>query len=64
MVVILKLAKRSQSVVVYPVTLVHKQIPEYTSLERMGKNRGGKMYLAFLPVHHLRMISIYLLKTY
>lgn len=30
------------------VTLVHKQITEYTSLERMVKNRGGKMYLDFL----------------
>jgi bifunctional non-homologous end joining protein LigD len=30
------------------VTLVHKQIPEYTSLERMVKNRDGKMYLDFL----------------
>lgn len=30
------------------VTLVHKQIPEHTSLERMVKNRGGKMYLDFL----------------
>lgn len=30
------------------VTLVHKQIPEYTSLERMVRNRGGKMYLDFL----------------
>lgn len=30
------------------VTQVHKQIPEYTSLERMVKNRGGKMYLDFL----------------
>ncbi|MCQ6958417.1 DNA ligase D [Mucilaginibacter aquariorum] len=30
------------------VSLVHKQIPEYTSLERMVKNRGGKMYLDFL----------------
>jgi bifunctional non-homologous end joining protein LigD len=30
------------------VTLVHKEIPEYTSLERMVKNRGGKMYLDFL----------------
>lgn len=30
------------------VTLVHKQIPEFTSLERMVKNRGGKMYLNFL----------------
>jgi bifunctional non-homologous end joining protein LigD len=30
------------------VTLVHKQIPEFTSLERMVRNRGGKMYLDFL----------------
>jgi bifunctional non-homologous end joining protein LigD len=30
------------------VTLVQKQIPEYTTLERMVKNRGGKMYLDFL----------------
>jgi exodeoxyribonuclease III len=30
------------------VTLVHKQIPEYTTLERMVRNRGGKMYLDFL----------------
>jgi bifunctional non-homologous end joining protein LigD len=30
------------------VSLVHQQIPEYTSLERMVKNRGGKMYLDFL----------------
>jgi bifunctional non-homologous end joining protein LigD len=30
------------------VNLVHQQIPEYTSLERMVKNRGGKMYLEFL----------------
>ena len=30
------------------VTLVHKQIPEYTTLERMVKNRAGKMYLDFL----------------
>jgi exodeoxyribonuclease III len=30
------------------VTLVHKQIPEYTTLERMVKNRDGKMYLDFL----------------
>jgi exodeoxyribonuclease III len=30
------------------VTVVHKQIPEYTTLERMVKNRGGKMYLDFL----------------
>jgi exodeoxyribonuclease III len=30
------------------VTLVHKQIPGFTTLERMVKNRGGKMYLDFL----------------
>ncbi|MES2267696.1 MAG: DNA ligase D [Bacteroidota bacterium] len=30
------------------VNIVHDQIPEYTSLERMIKNRGGKMYLDFL----------------
>jgi len=30
------------------VTLVQKQIPEYTTLERMVKNRSGKMYLDFL----------------
>lgn len=30
------------------VTLVQKQIPTYTTLERMVKNRGGKMYLDFL----------------
>jgi bifunctional non-homologous end joining protein LigD len=30
------------------VNIVHQQIPEYTSLERMIKNRGGKMYLDFL----------------
>jgi bifunctional non-homologous end joining protein LigD len=30
------------------VSLVHKQIPDYTSLERQIKNRGGKMYLDFL----------------
>jgi bifunctional non-homologous end joining protein LigD len=30
------------------VSLVHQQIPKYTSLERMVKNRGGKMYLDFL----------------
>jgi len=27
---------------------VHKQIPEFTSIERMVKNRGGKMYIDFL----------------
>jgi bifunctional non-homologous end joining protein LigD len=30
------------------VNIVHKQLPDYTSLERMVKNRGGKMYLDFL----------------
>jgi bifunctional non-homologous end joining protein LigD len=30
------------------VILVQKQIPEYTTLERMVKKRGGKMYLDFL----------------
>jgi len=30
------------------VNLVHHQIPEYTSLERIIKNRQGKMYLDFL----------------
>ena len=30
------------------VTLVHKQIPRYTSLERMVSTRKGKMYLDFL----------------
>ena len=30
------------------VNLVHQQIPDYTSLERMVKNRNGKMYLDFL----------------
>lgn len=30
------------------VQIVHKEIPDYTSLERMIKNRKGKMYLDFL----------------
>jgi len=30
------------------VSIVHKQIPDYTSLERMIANRKGKMYLDFL----------------
>jgi bifunctional non-homologous end joining protein LigD len=30
------------------VDIVHQQIPEYTSLERMVANRKGKMYLDFL----------------
>ncbi len=30
------------------VKLVHREIPDYTSLERMVSNRNGKMYLDFL----------------
>jgi len=30
------------------VDIVHKQLPEYTTLERMVANRKGKMYLDFL----------------
>jgi bifunctional non-homologous end joining protein LigD len=30
------------------VNIVHKQIPDYTTLERMVANRKGKMYLDFL----------------
>lgn len=30
------------------VTRVHREIPDYTSLERQIKNRNGKMYLDFL----------------
>lgn len=30
------------------VTIVHKQIPGYTSIERLTAKRGGKMYLDFL----------------
>lgn len=30
------------------VNLVHQQVPEFTSLERMVANRNGKMYLDFL----------------
>jgi bifunctional non-homologous end joining protein LigD len=30
------------------VNLVHKRIPDYTSVERLIKNRDGKMYLDFL----------------
>jgi bifunctional non-homologous end joining protein LigD len=30
------------------VDIVHQQIPDYTTLERMVKNRNGKMYLDFL----------------
>lgn len=30
------------------VSIVHEQLPEFTSMERMIKNRNGKMYLDFL----------------
>ena len=30
------------------VNIVHQQIPEFTTLERIVKNRNGKMYLDFL----------------
>jgi bifunctional non-homologous end joining protein LigD len=30
------------------VSIVHEQLPGYTSMERQIKNRGGKMYLDFL----------------
>ncbi len=30
------------------VTMVHQEIPEYTSIERMISNRDGRMYLDFL----------------
>lgn len=30
------------------VSVVHSQLPDFTSLERQIKNRGGKMYLDFL----------------
>lgn len=30
------------------VTLIHEQLPEFTSIERAVKNRKGKMYLDFL----------------
>ena len=30
------------------VTIVHNQLPDFTSMERQIKNRGGKMYLDFL----------------
>jgi bifunctional non-homologous end joining protein LigD len=30
------------------VSIVHRELPDFTSLERMIKNRGGKMYLDFL----------------
>jgi bifunctional non-homologous end joining protein LigD len=30
------------------VSLVHQQLPDFTSMERHIKNRGGKMYLDFL----------------
>ncbi len=30
------------------VSIVHQQLPDFTSMERQIKNRGGKMYLDFL----------------
>jgi bifunctional non-homologous end joining protein LigD len=30
------------------VSIVHERLPDFTSLERMIKNRKGKMYLDFL----------------
>jgi bifunctional non-homologous end joining protein LigD len=30
------------------VSIVHEQLPDFTSMERQIKNRGGKMYLDFL----------------
>jgi bifunctional non-homologous end joining protein LigD len=30
------------------VSIVHQQLPEFTSMERQIKNRNGKMYLDFL----------------
>jgi bifunctional non-homologous end joining protein LigD len=30
------------------VTIVHNELPDFTSMERQIKNRGGKMYLDFL----------------
>ncbi len=40
--------EQSQMFAKIVVQLVHKQIPDYTSLERMVANRKGKMYLDFL----------------
>ena len=39
------------------VQLVHKQIPDYTSLERMVSNRKGKMYLDFLQNRPGRLLQ-------
>jgi bifunctional non-homologous end joining protein LigD len=39
---------QSQMFAKWIVTLVHQQVPEYTTLERMVSNRHGKMYLDFL----------------
>ncbi|MDR6460456.1 bifunctional non-homologous end joining protein LigD [Chryseobacterium vietnamense] len=42
------------------VTLVHKEIPEFTSLERTIKDRKGKMYLDFLQNRpHATIASAY-----
>lgn len=40
--------KQSQDFARAVVTIVHQEIPTYTSLERMVANRKGKMYLDFL----------------
>ncbi|UMQ43166.1 DNA ligase D [Chryseobacterium sp. Y16C] len=42
------------------VTLVHRELPDYTSLERAIKDRKGKMYLDFLQNRaHATIASVY-----
>ncbi|MGK6342475.1 DNA ligase D [Chryseobacterium sp. DT-3] len=42
------------------VTLVHRELPDYTSLERTIKDRKGKMYLDFLQNRpHATIASVY-----
>lgn len=42
------------------VTLVHRELPDYTSLERTVKDRKGKMYLDFLQNRpHATIASVY-----
>ncbi|MDC8103500.1 DNA ligase D [Chryseobacterium sp. PTM-20240506] len=42
------------------VTLVHQELPDYTSLERVIKDRKGKMYLDFLQNRpHATIASVY-----
>ncbi|WP_426479306.1 DNA ligase D [Chryseobacterium sp. CBSDS_008] len=42
------------------VTLVHRELPDYTSLERAVKDRKGKMYLDFLQNRpHATIASVY-----